>query len=160
MRAKFVEVINTSGQPFKPAKPGDVGYDLYAQVRTEDQSLLERLISEIHGWPIMIVWPFWKKMVGSGIRLNMMNDTWCRVRARSSTMRKLLGVVGGTIDSGYQGELFTVFINYSFIPRIIRHQERYAQVVFHRATRPVTAEVKEFSTNSIRGNTGFGSTGA
>lgn len=165
----FVELISHPlGGPFKPSKEGDVGHDLYVIVYHEEMTWLERLIRwykvwkrKDHGHPnLKIVWPFSMKMAHSGVHVNMPNDTWCHVVARSSTARKKLMVLGGIIDSGYQGELFAVLGNFSFIPRLIVEGERYAQVIFHQATRPNFHHAISFSSRSERGGTGFGSTGS
>lgn len=158
-KTRFVEFTNGTRNTFAPKKPGDVGHDLHAQIRPNEQSTLDRLLTEFIGWPVVVVWPFSHRTVGSGIAVNMDESTWCEIRARSSTSKRGLHVVGGTIDSGYQGELYTVFSNSSLLPRLIRHNERYAQVVFHKAIRPILKKVSFFFTESARGDTGFGSTG-
>lgn len=153
-----VEIINESGHKFGTAKLNDVGHDLY--VVDQPQTWIERLVSEIiPGGPVLIVWPWTAKAVASGIRLNMPSGLWAHIVARSSAARQKLTVLSGIIDSGYQGPLFAVMTNLSIVPRIIRVGERYAQVIFHNANRPIIDEVAAFSSESERGATGFGSTG-
>jgi dUTP pyrophosphatase len=155
----FVELSATTSAPFMPGKPGDVGHDLHVHMEGTSQTTFDRLVSEIIGEPVVIVWPFSAKLVASGIAVNQPNDVWCWITARSSAARKKLMVLGGVIDSGYQGELFTVLHNFGLTPRIIRNGERYSQVIFYESVRPLTKRVLEFSASSERGSTGFGSTG-
>jgi dUTP pyrophosphatase len=137
---QLVDFINKHNRTFRPSKPGDVGHDLYSN---ND----------------LIVWPFQTKMIETGIFLDQPSSLWCMIVARSSTTRKHLMVFQGIIDSGYQGELFVVVRNLSLIPRRIRKGERYAQAIFFPATRPDMYEVKQFAAASVRGDTGFGSSG-
>lgn len=157
MRNQPVLIMNERGHIFSPTKMGDVGHDLYVIIR--EQNSIERLVSRIIKKRCVIVWPGMTKAVGSGIRLGMNTTLWCQIVARSSTGRKRLMILGGIIDSGYQGELFAVLANFSFFPRIVREGERYAQAIFFAAHRPVVKEVKSFPITSERGATGFGSSG-
>lgn len=155
-----VEVVNRSGHPFQTAKPGDVGYDLYACVKWEDQRWYEKLFSQLVRVPVLILWPLWGvRNVSTEIYVGMTDEIWCEVRARSSTLRKQMHILGGTIDSQYQGELLFNLHNFGWRPRLVRDAERYAQVVFHAAVRPIPQEVQRFSTHTLRGASGFGSTG-
>lgn len=158
-----IEVINKT-VPYRPlfaAKAGDVGYDLYVQVRPQDQTWLDRFVSWFLREPVYVLAPLvGMRLLSTAIWVSMPDEIWCRIRARSSTMRKKMQVLGGTIDSGYQGELFTHLHNFGFRFRLIRHGERYAQAVFHYAVRPFCRQVRVFSHTSLRGDTGFGSTGS
>lgn len=156
---EWIEVIQNEASLAHPAKAGDVGYDLYVVIT--EQTWLERLISWAIGWKSQLIWPLvGVKTIKSGVRISMPQSIWCEIRPRSSTSRKKLAVLGGTIDSGYQGELYTVLHNLGLIPRLVRAGDRYAQVVFHPACRPSIQRVGEFSVVSSRADTGFGSTGS
>lgn len=163
-----VNVFNRWSMPFEPKRPGDVGHDLTVCIPLQDMRWWERLIRRIlNTSPFIIILPFQIRMVRSGIHLMMQNNTWCDVRARSSTARKKLVVIGGIIDSGFNGEMFTVLHNVGFRPRIIRAGERYSQAIFHRAIRPTLHDVDERSFGEAvrnqgvdsRKEDGFGSTG-
>lgn len=147
-----------------PKKAGDVGYDLHVVVKEEDQNLLDRIVSWVLGMRMQILLPLvGTRVLSSGVHLDMSDDYWAEIRPRSSTSRKKLMVLGGTLDSGYQGELYTVLHNFGFIPRIVINDERYAQVVFHQAVRPKVEWRPDgvgLVRKSDRADTGFGSTGA
>lgn len=98
-------------------------------------------------------------VVHSGIFLDMPYNIWCHVLPRSSTLRKKMTILGGVIDSCYMGELLTVIHNFGFVPRMVFHGQRYAQVIFYQAIRPILIEVEGFRGESDRGGKGFGSTG-
>lgn len=157
-----VRFIQDFGGDFGPKKVGDVGHDLYANIVTSKQSRLDRILSSILWRDVIVVWPFTAKTVNSGIWLSMPNSLWCKIEARSSTMRKCLSVLGGVIDSGYRGEMLTIVHNFGILPRIIKHRERYAQVIFFDARRPRLTSVDHFDHRDVsdRGTSGFGSTGS
>lgn len=151
---------NTWFRGLKTAKRGDVGHDLHVNVSGCKLTQMDRLVSWFVGTKVVVIWPFQAKLVASGIKLSMPDDLWCMVTARSSAMKKKLKVVGGIIDSGYQGELFAVLHNFGLRPRIIKNSERYAQVIFFPAVRPYLEEkYLFFDRDTERGETGFGSSG-
>lgn len=166
MKSKPVLALSRFEREFETAKYGDVGHDLYVTV--VKQTWFEKLVSWFIDSKVMIIWPIiGVRTLVSGIHLSMPNDLWCEVRPRSSTSRRKLEVLGGTIDSGYRGELFTVLHNFGLMPRVIEEGERYAQVVFYPAIRPhiVYTSDEEFTLlvegegQDSRGFDGFGSTG-
>ncbi len=65
----------------------------------------------------------------------------------------------GLIDSDYQGELKVLIRNEGDRPFIINPGDRIAQLVFVPVVHPVLAVVTDFGTDSVRGSSGFGSTG-
>lgn len=150
---------------FKPKVEGDVGHDLYVRISPEHQTFLDRVVSWMMGRPVMVVMPVvGQRVLSCGVQISMPPDVWCEVRARSSTSKKRLQILGGTIDSGYTGELFTVLHNFGLHPRLIENGERYAQVVFYNAVRPMIRGVNEdtfvkLTADKTRGSAGFGSTG-
>lgn len=154
-----VQYINNTVYSFRVAKEGDVGHDLHVDIFGCKRSFIDRFISRRLGKTVMVIWPFQAKLAASGIRLSQTHKTWCMVTARSSAMKKKLMVIGGIIDSGYQGELFAVLHNFGLRPRVIQNGERYAQVIFFHAMRPQLEERGWFDTTTERGDTGFGSSG-
>ena len=167
MKSMGVAVYNTKNVEFGPKRPGDVGHDLYAVV--DHRNIFDLILSLILGKKVVILWPIvGQRTLGSGLALIMPVDIWCEIRPRSSTSKKKLIVQSGTIDSGYMGELFTVIHNYGLVPRIIADGERYAQVIFYPAVRPMTyeialptyeAHVNQAAGDGGRAGSGFGSTG-
>jgi dUTP pyrophosphatase len=152
--------INKYNMPFAPGKDGDVGHDLHAMIQPENQTRLERLLWTLTGKRVMVVWPFRQRLVPSGIYLNLDGSTWCQIVARSSAARRGFLVITGIIDSGYQGELYTSLYNFTLLPKFVRKEERYSQVIFFPAVRPYFKKVPGFKHQTQRGSSGFGSTGA
>lgn len=151
--------------PFYPSMAGDVGHDLAAVISADDMSLLDAIVARLIRCkaPMLIIWPFSIRSIRSGLFLVMPQSVWCEIKSRSSAAKRMLAVIGGNIDSGYRGELFTMLHNIGLKPRIIKNGERYSQVIFHPAVRP---EIKLISAVSFvrkaqegRGADGFGSTG-
>jgi dUTP pyrophosphatase len=65
----------------------------------------------------------------------------------------------GVIDSDYQGELQVLLRNEGFDPYRVNPSDRIAQLVFMKVEHPMIAIVQQFTTSSVRGEAGFGSTG-
>lgn len=162
----YIGVFNedTSGiRQFTYRFRGDVGYDLFVTIDSEQQTIFDKIVSWFTGEPTIIIWPvIGMRTLRSGLRITLPNNLWAEIRSRSSTARRKLQVIGGTIDSGYRGEYFTVLHNFGFIPRLIRDGQRYAQVVFFEAKRPVVRHLTAehfLDDQTDRGDAGFGSTG-
>ncbi len=149
------------GYKLKTGKPGDVGHDLHVHVIPRFQSIIDMIVSLVLRKPVYVIWPFATKLLHSGIAMSVPENIWYMIRSRSSASQKRLMVLGGTIDSGYRGELRTLLYNFGLKPRLIKDGERYAQVVFVEAVRPHMWQVKKFDhlDATVRGSTGFGSTG-
>lgn len=84
---------------------------------------------------------------------------WCRIVGRSSSLRKHNILVNeGIIDEGYRGELFVGVWNLKGSPTTLRAGTRIAQLIFHPRVNVDFLEVDQLS-ESVRGASGFGSTG-
>ena len=127
-------------------KHGDVGFDIPA------------IIENKRGYIILL--PFSRRLLPTGIRVELPDGYWASIEARSSTSRKNMIVPKGVIDTGYRGELFAQILNVGILPRIIRHGDRLVQMILHENNADCfnAIEVDELS-KSERGETGFGSTG-
>ena len=99
-----------------------------------------------------------KGVIPTGIRLEMPNNLWCSLEARSSSSAKGLITPDAIIDAGYRGELFAVVFNLGYKPYVVQRGERVAQIIFHERVLAIMEEVNELSA-SQRGTNGFGSTG-
>lgn len=170
MRVRIFDRLDRISLPFVRAKEGDVGHDLFSVILIMNMNWFENFLWWCCGVlrlgvdPFYILWPNQIRAVNTGLHLDMPPSLWCEVKARSSVARRKIGVIGGIIDSGYNGELFTVLHNLGHRPRIIRHAERYSQVIFHKAFRPeirpiAETEFLDLVASSERAMTGFGSTG-
>ena len=138
----MIEIINNTGHPVAPAKPGDAGIDLRAQVATP------RTIEPGQRW-----------VVRTGLSLAIPAGHVGLVLPRSGLARDH-GVVTitGVIDSGYRGEVCVTLINHGQQPYAVVPGERVAQLVIVPCVVPLFAEVDRLP-DSERGASGFGSTG-
>ena len=125
------------------AKDGDVGYDMYC-ILDED----------------IVINPGERKIIPSGLHVELPEGYYTRVMPRSSTSKRGLVVVEGTVDEGYRGGVGIQAFNCSDKPVTIKHGERIAQLIVAEncARRVEVKEVNELS-DTERGATGFGSTG-
>ena len=105
--------------------------------------------------------PLERKLVHTGLFLEMPQEVECQVRPRSGlALKKGVTVLNspGTIDSDYRGEIGVILINLSNEPVEIAPNERIAQLVFANVLKVGFAIKTELSA-SERGSGGFGSTG-
>ena len=161
----------------KVKKAGDVGYDLcctedcvvpansdkqlqaykawmeFAKIEEEKGNEEQAKIYREHALSHVA-----RVVVPTGIKLEMPNNVWCTLEARSSTSKKMLVVPTGIIDAGYRGELFGVLINVGQEDVHVKAGDRFIQVIFHETVLADFKEVDELS-KSESGETGFGSTG-
>lgn len=100
-----------------------------------------------------------KASVPTGIKIEMPNNLWCSIEARSSSSNKLLITPDAIIDAGYRGELFGVIYNFGYSDYRVTAGEMLVQVIFHERIIAKMIETNELST-SERGETGFGSAGS
>jgi dUTP pyrophosphatase len=137
----IIEVTEDNFSLPKRATKLAVGYDLFA---TKDE----------------VIRPLDRKLIGTGIKLNMPEGIEGQIRSRSGLAHKY-GVfvlnAPGTIDPDYRGELKVLLCNLGHLPFDVSEGDRIAQLVFSRYETPL------FNANSIshyeRGDQGFGSTG-
>lgn len=106
--------------------------------------------------------PFERKLVPTGIAIELENGFEAQIRPRSGTSIKhgltLINCVG-TVDSDYRGEIFIPMINLSSTPYTIEIGERVAQMVISKYSS-VDVQVVEQINDTERGTGGFGSTGS
>lgn len=158
-------------------KDGDVGYDIPAVERVvvpaaneknirlyrefmERSKELERMgdlvgAEEAHQQALHCL-P--RAVIPTGIRIEMPNNLWASLEARSSSSQRMLITPDAIIDSGYRGELFGVVFNLGYEDYVIEPGDRVIQIIFHEKTLVRFKEVQRLSP-SQRGETGFGSTG-
>ncbi len=103
--------------------------------------------------------PLERVIVDNGLFLELPSYLEGQIRPRSGVTSKLgLLVVLGTIDADYRGEIKTLIFNLSSSVQIIEPKMRISQLVIHSIER-VQLEKKENIQASLRGESGFGSTG-
>lgn len=99
-----------------------------------------------------------RTVVPTGVKLEMPNNMWCTLEARSSTSKRMLITPDSIIDAGYRGELFGVVFNLGHTDLHVKAGDRLVQVIFHETVLANFKEVEKLS-ESERGESGFGSTG-
>jgi dUTP pyrophosphatase len=142
------KVLDERIRPYIPqyATPGAAGLDLCA------------LLSE----PLTIQ-PGETHRVGTGLAIHIAQAGLAAlILPRSGLGTKhgiVMGNLVGLIDSDYQGELQVACWNRSQTAYTLQPFERFAQLVLVPVIQAQLQEVVEFSTETHRGEGGFGSTG-
>lgn len=142
MRNEFgVKFVNKSDyNQLTRAYDNDAGYDLKV---SDDVVVLHKTVA----------------IIPTGVFLEMPDNIYCRIVARSSTfVNRGLIVNEGVIDPGWRGELFVVVYNYKEYGCYINGGDAIAQVLFHVVPTITLHKVDEIS-GSHRGTNGFGSSG-
>ena len=117
------------------------GYDLYS---LEDHPLF----------------PKERHLFLTGLSLGIPGGYVGLIKPRSGlAYRQGLHVLGGVIDSDYQGEIGVILLNTSDRSALIMKGDRIAQIVFQRHEYVDFIEVDALDTTTVRGQGGFGSTG-
>lgn len=149
MENRVLKFVNKSNNPDPVyAKEGDSGFDLRAWLET----------------PITLK-PLERKLVPTGIFLDIPFDCEVQIRARSGCAAKLgLGVLNSpaTIDYTYTGELMIIAVNLSNEDIVINNGDRIAQAVLvpvYSSNRVALTKVDEITKVTSRNADGIGSTG-
>jgi dUTP pyrophosphatase len=125
------------------AHESDAGYDLYS---VEDVELQ----------------PGDRKIVDTGIHLEMENGWEAQIRPRSGNAAKLgLSIVNspGTIDASYTGLIKVILLNTSKEVVNLPKGSKVAQMVFKRVPTVYLTQICYMPSNDTRGSKGFGSSG-
>ncbi|MCH4258059.1 MAG: dUTP diphosphatase [Clostridium tyrobutyricum] len=124
------------------AHKGDAGMDLFS-------------IDDV------IIKPMERKLVHTGIQIQLPTNTEAQIRPRSGlALKNGITVLNtpGTIDEGYRGEIGIILINLSNEPFKVEEKMKIAQMIIKPIISPEIKEVDKLSDTS-RGEGGFGSTG-
>lgn len=124
------------------AKEGDAGVDLHSV----DELIIPK--GEI-------------KLINTGLAFEIPTGYEMQLRPRSGlALKNGISLVNSpaTIDSGYRGEIKIILINHGKEDLDIKKGDRIAQAVFNKFEVADFEEVQELS-ESLRGETGFGSSG-
>jgi len=111
--------------------------------------------------PDFVLQPGERRLVHTGLEMELPHDVECQVRPRSGLALKhgiMLPNSPATIDPDYRGELRVIVWNSGAEPVSVPRGMRIAQLVFARFEVPEMVEAGELS-GSERGAGGFGSTG-
>lgn len=138
----LVEVINDKAQMPTYAREGDAGLDIYS-------------IDNI------VILPGDRKLIHTGIKIQLPPDTEAQIRPRSGlAIKHGITVLNspGTIDQGYRGEIGIIIINHSKEGFRVQEGMKIAQMVIKPVLRVEIEQTEELG-QSERGEGGFGSTG-
>jgi dUTP pyrophosphatase len=111
--------------------------------------------------PDFVLAPGERRLVHTGLEIELPPDVECQVRPRSGLALKhgiMLPNSPATIDPDYRGEVRVIVWNSGAEPFAVPRGTRIAQLVFARFEVPRIEETVELS-GSERGTGGFGSTG-
>jgi len=136
---KCKKLLDSASVPTR-AHEHDAGWDLYSSERSLIISSKRRIVSTsmslaIPDGYVGLIWP------RSGL-----------------AVKKGIDVFAGVIDSGYRGEIKVCLYNSSKTNFEINKGDRIAQIIFHKLPQTEMLEVDSLD-DSIRGDSGFGSSG-
>jgi dUTP pyrophosphatase len=140
-----VELISDDAKFPEYAYPSDSGFDLFS---TEE----------------VILQPFGRALVPTGIKLSIPEDYEIQVRPKSGlAINQGLTVLNtpGTVDSGYNGEIKVILFNTNNISVTIPKGTKIAQAVLSPVVNGKYVNLIQVNkvNDGDRGNNGFGSTG-
>ena len=116
------------------------GYDLYSY---ESETVVPKQI----------------KLIDTGISIRVPEGTYGRIAPRSSVSKRGILINAGVIDRDYRGPVKVMVHNISNNSYIIKKNDRIAQLILEKIKTPPVELVEELD-DTIRGEGGFGSTGA
>ena len=136
---KCKKLLDAASVPTR-AHEYDAGWDLYSSERAFIISSKRKVVSTsislaIPDGYVGLIWP------RSGL-----------------AAKKGIDVFAGVIDSGYRGEIKVCLYNSSGVNFEINKGDRIAQIIFHKIPQTEMLEVDSLG-DSIRGDSGFGSSG-
>ena len=116
------------------------GYDLYSY---ESETVVPKQI----------------KLIDTGISIRVPEGTYGRIAPSSSVSKKGILINAGVIDRDYRGPVKVMVHNLSNDNYVINKNDRIAQLILEQIKTPPVELVEELD-DTIRGEGGFGSTGA
>jgi dUTP pyrophosphatase len=110
----------------------------------------------------IILKPLQRCLVPTGLKIALPEGYEAQIRPRSGLALKngvMIPNSPGTIDSDYRGEIKIILINMGDEDFVIQNGMRIAQMVIVPAPQAIFNLVDAISTETVRGEGGFGSTG-
>ena len=155
------KIVNKSGFELpKYATIGSAGMDLRAYIESDFYPSDEPGVVMYEERQPIVLKPFERKMIHTGIYIQLPDGYESQVRPRSGmAIKSGITVINtpGTIDPDYIGEVCVLLVNLSTEDFIISHGDRIAQMVINKFENCEWDEVDEL-TPTERGTGGFGST--
>ena len=109
----------------------------------------------------IIIKPFKRELIKTGIAISIPNDYEIQIRPRSGlALKNGITVLNtpGTVDSDFRGEIAVILINFGENDFIVKNGMRIAQMIINKIEK-ISFEEVEILDETKRGNKGFGSTG-
>lgn len=110
----------------------------------------------------IVLKPLERKLIPTGLKIELEHGYEAQIRPRSGLSIKhgisLINCVG-TVDEDYRGEVCIPLVNLSSQSYVIQPGERVAQMIIAKYEQAKIEVVTELS-DTVRGEGGFGSTGA
>jgi dUTP pyrophosphatase len=100
-----------------------------------------------------------RKLVSTGITVEINKHFYLRVAPRSGLSVKGFDIGAGVIDSSYRGEIKVLVVNNNEVDWIFDRGTRIAQLILERCSDAQIKLVEHDLTQTTRGDSGFGSTG-
>ena len=97
--------------------------------------------------------------IRTGVRIEVPKNCFAQIMPRSSSFKLGLVVTGGVIDQDYRGEIIVIVVNINDYPIVIEDGCRIAQVVLVKNYSIERTEETFVSTDTVRSEKGFGSSG-
>jgi dUTP pyrophosphatase len=148
LRSELVKIVNefyvlykqdTYPQLLSPRLPGDAGWDIICS-------------------QTVVCAPRSATDIPSDLYLEIPNQLYAIVQARSSTSKKRLLVLPGVLDPAYRGQIFTMTFNLTDDPITITKGDKISQILFFHRIPHIHSEMVTALRPSLRGDKGFGST--
>jgi dUTP pyrophosphatase len=152
-----IKFVKTHERAQKPRWiPGDLGFDFYV---VSDDTFFKVTGHDIKRKYLQ---PNTRHLFSTGIRAQMPEGYGCILKDRSgNAAKKGLHVLAGVIDNTYTGEIKVCVVNLSDRPVEINEGDRIAQGVVIPEYDVEFTEIQESDlVDTIRGSSGFGSSGA
>ena len=127
---------------------------------SEDASGMD-LVAALPVGEEVVLAPGSRALIATGMAIELPKGFEAQIRPRSGlALRDGVTVLNtpGTIDADYRGEIGVILVNFGDKPFVVRRGVRIAQLVVCSVER-VALILSERLTPSVRGSTGFGSTG-
>ena len=111
----------------------------------------------------VILQPGSRVLVKTGLAINMMDPGLVAIVASRSGLSLKHGIRVaqgiGVIDADYHGEISVILANDNDEPYVVQPGDRIAQLMFQPVIQVALSYLDQFSTETERGEGGFGSTG-
>jgi len=142
-----------------------VTFDLKVKRLSPDAKIPNKAHQSDLGWDLfsnetIIVPPFGRELVRTGIAVQFPPNVGGIIKDRSGMASKRgLFIHAGVIDPDYRGEVQILMFNASKAPVEIKKGDKIAQMILMPVFMVSSFEVVEELDETVRGESGFGSTG-